>query len=339
MKACIVGAGAIGGMLGVELALAGHEVTFICRGANLEAARKDGIILDREDGTRRHAFPVNATDRLAEAGVHDVIVLAMKAHQVAPVAAELNTLLGPDSVIVTMQNGIPWWYFSKLPGPHENRRIEAVDPGGVIAAHIDVERVIGCIVYPAAELVAPGHIRQVEGNRLSLGELDGSVTPRLERVAQLFREAGFKAPLLKDIRSEIWLKLWGNVSFNPISALCQATLVDICEFPLSRQLVASMMAEAQTIGQKLGAEFRVSMERRIEGARGVGKHKTSMLQDVEQGRPLEIDAMVGAVVELGRITETPTPHIDAVYACASLLAARLRQERGRLRIEKHDSTC
>ncbi|HKM53679.1 MAG TPA: 2-dehydropantoate 2-reductase, partial [Isosphaeraceae bacterium] len=212
MKVCIVGAGAIGGMLGLELALAGHEVTFICRGANLEAAREDGITLDREDGTRRHVYPVNATDRLAEAGVHDVVVLAMKAHQVAPVAAELNTLLGPGSVIVTMQNGIPWWYFSKLPGPYKNRRIEAVDPGGVIAAHIDVERVIGCIVYPAAELVAPAHIRQVEGNRLSLGELDGSVTPRLEQVATLFREAGFKAALLKDIRSEIWLKLWGNVS-------------------------------------------------------------------------------------------------------------------------------
>ena len=233
-----------------------------------------------------------------------------------------------------MQNGIPWWYFLGLPGPHQGTRIEAVDPGGVIASHIEVNRVIGCVVYPAAEIVAPGLIRQIEGDRFSVGELDGAETPRVKRIAELFRKAGFKAPVVSDIRSEIWLKLWGNVSFNPISALCHSTLVDICQFPPSRELAARMMKEAQMIGEKLGVRFRVSLERRIAGAEGVGKHKTSMLQDVEHGRALELDALVGAVVELGRITSTPTPNIDAVYACASLLAKTLQDEKGRLKIEK-----
>ena len=237
-----------------------------------------------------------------------------------------------------MQNGIPWWYFLGLPGPYQGTRIEAVDPGGVIASHIEVNRVIGSVVYPAAEIIAPGVIRHIEGNRFSFGELDGAETPRVKLVAELFRNAGFKAPVVSDIRSEIWLKLWGNVSFNPISALCHATLVDICRFPPSRELAARMMRETQTIGEKLGVHFRVSLERRIAGAEGVGKHKTSMLQDVEHGRGLELDALVGAVVELGRITATPTPHIDAVHACASLLAKTLQDEKGRLKIEKMNET-
>ncbi len=249
-------------------------------------------------------------------------------------ASEVPALCGRDTFVVTMQNGIPWWYFLGLPGPLQGTSIEAVDPGGVIASHIEVNRVIGCVVYPAAEIIAPSVIRKIEGNRFSLGELDGAETPRVKLVAELFRKAGFKAPVVSDIRSEIWLKLWGNVSFNPISALCHATLVDICQFPPSRELAARMMKETQTIGEKLGVHFRVSLERRIAGAEGVGKHKTSMLQDVEHGRALELDALVGAVVELGRITATPTPHIDAVYACASLLAKTLHDEQGRLRIDK-----
>jgi 2-dehydropantoate 2-reductase len=333
MKNCIVGAGAIGGMLGVELALAGEDVTFVSRGANLEAIKKHGLRLIREDGTERVVHPVQATDSLAEAGPQDLVILGMKAHQVAPVAKDLRSLFGPDTLVVTLQNGIPWWYFHKHPGPYEGLCIEAVDPGGVIAAHIEIERVIGCVVYPAAELVAPGVIRHIEGNRLSVGELDGRETPRVKMVSELFRKAGFKSPVLTDIRSEIWLKLWGNLSFNPISALTHATLVDICQFPPTRDLAARMMAEAQIIGEKLGAHFRVPLERRIAGAEGVGKHKTSMLQDVEHGRALELEALVGAVVELGRITGTPTPHIDAVYACVSLLAKTLHDENGRLRIE------
>ena len=337
MRICIVGAGAIGGMLGVKLIEAGEDVTFIIRGANLDAVRKHGMRLILEDGTEIVAHPAMATDSIAEAGPQDLVLLGMKAHQVAPVAPALPTLFGPETIVVTMQNGIPWWYFYKLPGPFEGLRIEAVDPGGVIAAHIPIDRVIGCVAYPAAELIAPGVIRHIEGHRFSVGELDGAETPRVKRVSELFRKAGFKAPVLTDIRSEIWLKLWGNLSFNPISALTHATLVDICQFPPTRALAARMMAEAQAIAEKLGVHFRVPLERRIAGAEGVGKHRTSMLQDVEHGRALELEALVGAVVELGRITATPTPHIDAVYACTSLLAKTLHEEKGRLRIEKEPS--
>jgi 2-dehydropantoate 2-reductase len=239
-----------------------------------------------------------------------------------------------DTIVLTLQNGVPWWYFYKSPGPYDGMRIEAVDPGGVIAANIEVDRVIGCVVYPASEMIAPAVIRHNEGNRFSVGELDGAETPRVKMVSELFRKAGFKSPVLKDIRSEIWLKLWGNACFNPISALTHATLEGICRFPVSRELAAKMMVEVQTIGERLGAQFRVSLERRIAGAEAVGPHKTSMLQDVEHGRALELDALVGAVVELGRITQTPTPYTDSVYACASLLAKTLQDQKGRLRIER-----
>ncbi|HZW29231.1 MAG TPA: 2-dehydropantoate 2-reductase [Isosphaeraceae bacterium] len=333
LKTCIVGAGAIGGMLGVQLALAGEHVTFISRGANLEAVRRNGLRLILDDGTESLAQPVMATESLAEAGPQDLVILSVKAHQVPAMAQDLPVLFGPDTIVVTMQNGIPWWYFLKCQGPYQGMRLEAVDPGGVIAAHIAVDRVIGCVAYPAAERIAPGVIRHIEGNRFSVGELDGAETPRVKMVSELFRKAGFKAPVLTDIRSEIWLKLWGNLSFNPISALTHATLVEICRFPPTRELAARMMAEAQAIAEKLGIHFRVSLERRIAGAEGVGKHKTSMLQDLEQGRALELEALVGAVVELGRITGTPTPHIDAVYACTSLLARTVQAEKGRLRIE------
>lgn len=333
MTICIVGAGAIGGMLGVRLVQAGEDVTFITRGANLETARRQGITLIAEDGTSTVACPVTATDRLADVGVQDLVILALKAHQVAPVAQEVRSLIGPETVVVTMQNGIPWWYFLKHPGPYEGMRIESVDPGGVIAANIEVDRVIGTVVYPAAEITAPAVIRHIEGNRLSVGELDGAETPRVKRVSELFRKAGFKAPILNDIRSEIWLKIWGNASFNPISALTHATLAGICRFPATRALAAAMMTETQAIGEKLGIHFRLPLERRIAGAEGVGEHKTSMLQDVEHGRPLELEALVGAVVELGKITEIPTPHLNAIYACTSLLAQTLHDQKGQLAIE------
>jgi 2-dehydropantoate 2-reductase len=333
MRICIVGAGAIGGMIGVQMQLAGEQVTLICRGPNLNAARENGIRLILEDGSERHACPVTATDQIAEVGEQDLVILALKAHQVADVASQVPALLGRDTIVLTMQNGIPWWYFLGHSGPYQGTRIEAVDPCGVIASSIDVSRVIGSVAYPAAEVVAPGLIRHVEGNRFSVGELDGAETARVKMVAELFRKAGYKAPVVSDIRSEIWLKLWGNLTFNPISALCHATLVDICQFPPTRALAARMMQEAQAIGEKLGVRFRVSLERRIAGAEGVGKHKTSMLQDVEHGRTLELEALVGAVVELGRITSTPTPNIDAVYACTSLLAKMLQDQNGRLRIE------
>jgi 2-dehydropantoate 2-reductase len=339
MKIAIVGAGAIGGMLGVKLASAGKDVTLIIRGANLDAVRKNGMKLIMEDGSESLLHPAKVTDRISEAGAQDLVIFAMKAHQLPPVAADLPRLFDAETIIITMQNGIPWWYFHKCPGPYEGMRIEAVDPGGVIAANIAIDRVIGCVVYPASEMLAPGVVRHIEGNRFSLGELDGAETPRVKRVSELFRTAGFKAPVITDIRSEIWLKLWGNVSFNPLSALAHATLEDICRFPPSRELAAKMMTEVQAIGERLGVRFRIPLERRIAGAEAVGRHKTSMLQDVEAGRALELDALVGAVVELGRLTGISTPHVDAIFACASLLAKTLHDERGRLRIEPLDSAA
>jgi 2-dehydropantoate 2-reductase len=334
MKICIVGAGAIGGMLGVKFALSGHDVTLILRGANLEAVRQNGLRLIEEDGKELLAQPIKATSKIAEAGVQDVVILALKAHQVAAVAAELPALMHADTRIITMQNGIPWWYFHKLPGElgqrYQGTPVKAVD--GIIAKYIPVDRVIGCVVYPASEVIRPGVIKVIEGNRFTLGELDGSETPSIRAISDAFKNAGFKSPIISDIRSEIWLKLWGNLSFNPISALTHATLEDICVFPATRELAANMMREAQTIGEKLGVQFRVSLEKRINGAQAVGQHKTSMLQDVELGRPIELEALVGSVIELGRITATPTPHIDAVYALASLLAKNLQQHKATLRI-------
>jgi len=330
MKIAIVGAGAIGGYLGARLALAGEEVTCIARGPNLAAIQANGLKLIEEDGTERHAANVRGAQKMSEAGTQDVVLLTLKAHQVKDVLPDMRGLFGPDTLVVTMQNGIPWWYFHKLAGPWEGRPVSTVDPDGTVAANIEIERVIGSVVYPASELVAPGVIKVIEGNRFTLGELDGSKSPRIEALAQALIGAGFKAPVSTDIRSEIWLKLWGNLSFNPISALTHATLVDICQFPLTRELAASMMREAQTIAEKLDVKFRVSLEKRIAGAEAVGKHKTSMLQDVETGRPLELEALVGSVRELGRLTETPTPCIDAVYACASLLAKTLADQNGRL---------
>jgi len=332
MKICIVGAGAIGGMLGVKLALTGHEITLILRGANLEAVRQNGMALIEENGNALLARPARTTSVIAEAGQQDVVILGMKAHQVAAVAAELPALMHDTTRVVTMQNGIPWWYFHKLPGAHEGTPVKAVDPDGVIARHIDVNRVIGSVVYPASEVIRPGVIKVIEGNRFTLGEIDGSDTPAVRAIADAFKAAGFKAPVSSDIRAEIWLKVWGNLSFNPISALTHATLEDICVYGPTRELAAAMMREAQTIGEKLGVQFKVSLEKRIAGAQAVGQHKTSMLQDVEQGRPLELQALVASVMELGRITQTPTPTIDAVYALASLLASTLQQHKATLRM-------
>ena len=333
MRFAIVGAGAIGGYLGARLAIGGEVVTFIARGRNLEAIRARGFKLIAEDGTEEPASDVRAFEHTAEAGPQDVILLTVKAHQVAAVAPQLEALCQPDTAIVTMQNGIPWWYFHKHGSELEGRPVTAADPDGSIGRHIDADRIIGSVVYPAAELVSPGVVRVVEGNRFTLGELDGAATPRVRAISESLTRAGFKAPVISDIRSEIWLKLWGNLSFNPISALTHATLVDLCQFPLTRALAAAMMTEAQAIAEKLGVTFRVSLEKRIAGAERVGAHKTSMLQDIEHGRAIEIEALVGSVAELGRMTATPTPHIDAVYACASLLAKTLATQHGRLQIQ------
>ena len=340
MKICIVGAGAIGGMLGVKLALTGNDVTLILRGANLEAVKANGLTLIEENGNELIASPLKdtlkATSVIAEAGVQDVIILALKAHQVAAVAADLPALMHAGTRVVTMQNGIPWWYFHKIPGelskPYLGKPVQAVDPDGVIAKHIPIDSVIGSVVYPASEVIRPGVIKVIEGNRFTLGEIDGTDTPSIRAISDAFKAAGFKAPVSSDIRSEIWLKVWGNLSFNPISALTHATLEDICVFPATRELAAHMMTEAQAIGEKLGVQFKVSLDKRIAGAQAVGQHKTSMLQDVEMGRQLELQALVGAVMELGQITQTPTPTINTVFALTSLLAKNLQDHQATLRL-------
>ncbi|MBA2961486.1 MULTISPECIES: 2-dehydropantoate 2-reductase [Ramlibacter] len=323
MKIAIIGAGAIGGYVGVKLALAGEDVTFIVRGANLAAIRRDGMRLILEDGTEQVATNVRATDDYREAGQQDIVILATKAHQVQAVAADIGHLFGPSTVVVTMQNGIPFWYFHKTGCRLEGSAVRSVDDQGSLASLIPPERVIGCVVYPASELIAPGVVRHIEGDRFPVGELDGRSSERVKTIAHLFVRAGFKAPILDNIRAEIWLKLWGNLTFNPISGLTHSTLVDICQFPLSRELAASMMREAQEVAGKLGITFRVPLDKRIAGAEKVGHHKTSMLQDIEAGRAPEIDALVGSVAELARLTDTPTPHIDTVYALVKLLARNM----------------
>jgi len=324
VKFAVVGAGSIGGYLGALLSAAGEEVTFIARGANLEAIRARGMRVVLEDQREVTAKGVAVCATVREAGVHDVVLLTLKAHQVAPVAPDMHHLCGADTSIVTMQNGIPWWYFQRHGGAYDGTPVKAADPDGTIAKHIDSARLIGSVVYPASILVEPGVVHVQEGRRFALGELDGTTTPRIQAIADTFVRAGFKAPVIADIRAEIWLKVWGNLSFNPISALTHATLVDLCQFPLTRSLCAEMMREAETIAGKLGITFRVGIEKRIAGAERVGAHKTSMLQDVEQGKPMELEALVGGVVELGRLTGTPTPHINSVYACAALLAKTLK---------------
>jgi 2-dehydropantoate 2-reductase len=334
MKIAIIGAGAIGGYVGVKLALAGEDVTFIARGANLDAIRRNGMKLVMHDGTEHVARNVKATNDYAAAGVQDLVILAMKAHQVEAVADDVRRLLVPHTTIVTMQNGIPFWYFHQHGGALAGTHVRSVDPNGLLSAKIPAGKVLGCVVYPASELVAPGVVQHIEGDRFPLGELDGSSSERVNRVAQCFTNAGFKAPVLDNVRAEIWLKLWGNLTFNPISSLAHSTLVDICQYPLTRDLAAAMMTEAQTVAAKLGITFRVPLEKRIAGAEKVGKHKTSMLQDIEAGRAPEIDALVGSVVELGRLTDTPTPHIDTVYALVKLLAKTMAEERGQVQLKR-----
>jgi 2-dehydropantoate 2-reductase len=327
LKIAIIGVGAIGGYVGTRLALAGEDVTFIARGANLEALRNRGVRLVTADGSEQVVPTVKATDDYAAAGPQDIVILAMKAHQVEACAREVPKLFGPDTVVVPMQNGIPYWYFHGHPGELAGTRVTSVDPHGLISDHIPAERVIGCVVYPAAELVAPGVVKHVEGNRFPVGEPDGTMSERVARVSECFVRGGLQAPVLSDIRAEIWLKLWGNLTFNPISALSRATLAGICQYPPSRAIAAAMMTEAQCVANKLGVTFRVSLEKRIAGAERVGHHKTSMLQDVEAARTLEIDALLGSVVELARLTDTATPHIDTVYALTKLLAKSLHEDK------------
>ncbi len=334
MKICVVGAGAIGGLLAVRLSQAGEQVTVVDQGAHLQAIRRSGLKLLMADGSDHVTRSLEAVASIRQAGPQDVVILAVKGRILAEIAPELGSLMGDDTIILPMQNGLPWWYFQKHGGEYDARPIECLDPDGRLAAHIDVDRVIGCVVFPAGEIVSPGVVRHTEGNRFPLGELDGSDTGRARTLVDMFTNAGFKSFVLDDIRAEIWLKLLGNLSVNPISALTHATLVDICQYPPSRALAQSLMEEAQTVANSLGITLRVSIEKRIAGAEKVGKHKTSMLQDVEAGRELELEAIMGAVVELARLTGIATPGINAIYALVKLLDKTMREDRGAVRLRR-----
>jgi 2-dehydropantoate 2-reductase len=312
MKVCIYGAGAIGGYMAVELAAAGNaEVTCIARGPHLAAMRENGLRLVRE-GEDDKLVRVNATDDPAEAGPQDVVIVTLKAHSAAAVADRMVPLFGPETAVVTAQNGVPWWYFYKLGGPHDDTRVESVDPGNRQWDLIGPERAIGCIVYPAAEIAEPGVIRHEYGNRFTIGEPSGEKTERVQALAALLSDAGFRVPVRPRIRDEMWVKLWGNVSLNPISALTGGTLVEMIDDPDICAVIRAVMVEAQAVGEALGVRFAIDVDKRIAGARDVGEHKTSMLQDLELGRPMEIDALVASVQELGRIVGVPTPSIDTV---------------------------
>ena len=318
MKIAIYGAGAIGGYLGCELARAGIDVTMIARNRTLAAIRDNGIALHIEGG-ERIGRPA-ATDDPAEAGPQDAVIAAVKANAAPAIAPNLAPMLGPETAVVTATNGVPWWYFHEHGGALAGTRLETVDPGGIQWQAIGPERAIGCVVYPAAEAIAPGVIRHISLNRFSLGEPDGSRSDRVRRLSDALKAAGFSAPVRPKIRDEIWLKLWGNLSFNPVSVLTGATLEQMAHDPLVRPVIASLMAEAQSVGEALGVTFGLGLDKRIEGAGKVGAHRTSMLQDLDAGRKMEIDALVCAVQELARLVEVDTPAIDAVAGLVKMRA-------------------
>jgi 2-dehydropantoate 2-reductase len=318
MKVCIFGAGAIGGYMGVKLAKAGADVSLVARGPHLAAMQEKGLTLVEEGETT--TVPVTASDDPAALGVQDYVIVTLKAHSVPPVVSKMAPLIGQETTIVSGVNGVPWWYFHKLEGAHEGTRLDSVDPGNVQWNGFGPDRVLGCVVYPAAEVIEPGVIKHIEGNRFSLGEPDGSKSDRAQALSKILANAGLKAPVRPKLRDEIWVKLWGNLSFNPISALTHATLDVLCTDEGTRAVARNMMVEAQEIAERLGVKFPIDVDRRIAGGAAVGAHRTSMLQDLDQGRPMEIDALVASVQELGRVTGVPTPTIDTVLGLIRLRA-------------------
>ncbi len=318
MKICIFGAGAIGGYMGAKLAAVGADVSLVARGPHLAALQAKGLTLIEDGQATTHK--VRATADARTLGPQDFVVLTLKAHSVPSVVGQITPLLGPDSTLVSGVNGVPWWYFHKLGGPLDGTRLQSVDPGNLQWDGFGPDRVLGCVVYPAAEVSEPGTITHVEGNRFSLGEPSGEKSARAEALSKALTAAGLKAPVRPRLRDEIWVKLWGNLSFNPISALTHATLDVLCTDPGTRAVARDMMVEAQIIGEKLGVTFPIDVDRRINGGAAVGAHRTSMLQDLLAGRPLETEALVGSVAELGRLTDTPTPTIDTVLALTRLRA-------------------
>ncbi len=321
MKVCIYGAGAIGGYLGAELADAGEaEVSFVARGPHLEAMRRNGLTLITDAG--RKTVRVPCTDRPAELGAQDFVILTLKAHSVLPVVEQMQPLLGQETAVVTAQNGVLWWYFYGLTGPWENHHLETADPGGRIWRALGPERAIGCVVYPSCEIVEPGVVRHLNSNRFMLGEPDGSKSERVRALSKLMASAGLKAPVRTKIRDDIWFKLLGNCTFNPVSVLTGATLAQMGTDPGVRGVIRTLMQVAEAVASRLGVSFAMELEQRIDGVANVGEHKTSMLQDLEAGRPLELDALVASVSELGRLVGVPTPTLDMVLAMVRLRCRR-----------------
>ncbi|MDH5254559.1 MAG: 2-dehydropantoate 2-reductase [Gammaproteobacteria bacterium] len=319
MKICIYGAGAIGGYLGAQLAGTDAEVSLVARGPHLAAMRERGLTLISGDG--RYTVAVNCTDDPGALGPQDYVILTLKAHSTLPILDHLKPLLGPQTAIVTAQNGILWWYFHAFPGPLENRHLEAADPGGRIWRALGPARAIGCVVYPSCEIVEPGVVRHIEGTRFMVGEPDGSKSARVTALSEALTAAGLKAPVRKKIRDDIWFKLLGNATFNPVSVLTRATLEQMGRDPAAREVIRRMMTEAVAVATALGTSFAMDVEKRIDAAVEVGAHRTSMLQDFEQGRPLELDALVAAVTEMGRLVSVPTPTLDAILALVRLAVA------------------
>lgn len=318
MKVAIFGAGAIGGYLGAEFARAGIDVSLIARGAHLHAMQQHGLRL-RMAGEER-VTRVRATDRPQDLGPQDYLIIALKAHSIPGALEAMQPLIDDRTTIVGASNGLPWWFFDVPDVAYHGLALESVDPGGAQRRQLGYPRSVGCVVFPATEIVAPGVIHHEHGGRFPIGEPDGRRTPRIEALHELFVAAGFEAPIRSDIRDEIWLKLWGNLCFNPVSALTCATIDVVTADPGTRAVLISMMDEAAAIGTRLGLKLRVDAERRLAGAAALGPHRMSMLQDLEQGRPMEIEALVGVICELGRATGVPTPIVDAVHALISLRA-------------------
>jgi 2-dehydropantoate 2-reductase len=318
MKVCIFGAGAIGGYIGAKLAMAGEEVTLIARGPHLEAMKSKGLTLI-EDG-KTHVVHPRVTSDSREAGPQDYVFLSVKAHGLAAIADAVQPLLGEKTALVPAINGLPWWYFYKIGGDYEGRRVEAVDPGGVLWEKLPPSRVIGCIVYPAADLVEPGVVQHQYSNRFDLGEPDGSKSERAQILSKMMIKAGLRAPVRLSIRDNLWVKLWGNLSFNMICALTMSGLEIVIANAGTKALARRMMLEGQAVAEKLGVKFPIDVDARIAGAAEVGVHKPSTLIDLERGRPMEIDPLLGAVVELGRLTKTPMPACEAVLPLVRLRA-------------------
>lgn len=319
MRICIVGAGAIGGLLAARLANSGQDITVIARGANHDTIQRSGIQIIEQDGSTTTAKDIKSSDRFQLSKAPDILILALKAHQLASVAPDLQNLWDGDTTIVPVQNGIPWWYFYKEGGEYDGHSLRSLDPDGNLEANIPSEQIVGSIAFPAAIKSAPGIVTHVEGNRMPVGEPDRSRSERSQIIASAFSEAGFRSRVLTDIRSHIWLKAWGNLAFNPISALTRSTLREICGLPATRSLSASIMEESHAIATVLNVKIRLSIEQRIAGAEEVGDHKTSMFQDLDAGQPMEIDPLIGVFMELGLLTNVSTPLIDTLHALISLL--------------------